>query len=80
MLVWMYATPIIYPLHLAKGLRPYIEANPVTGVVQLSHWCFLGSADGLGPSLVATGAWLVGLLTIAVLAFARYDRVACDRL
>ncbi|HVU75071.1 MAG TPA: ABC transporter permease [Mycobacteriales bacterium] len=80
MLVWMYATPIIYPLHLAHGLRPYIEANPVTGIVQLSHWCFLGQADGLEPSLLATGAWLVGLLTIAVLAYSRYDRVACDRL
>src|SRR5205807_1374703 len=33
LLAWFYVTPVFYPLTLAKGLRPYLAANPLTGTV-----------------------------------------------
>lgn len=80
LLVWFYATPIFYPLSYAKGLRPLLEANPVTGIMQLVRWCFFGQADGLAVSVAVTAVWMAVLGVITVAAYARYERVACDRL
>ncbi len=80
LLVAFYATPVIYPLALAKGLRPFVLANPATGVVELARWCVFGRADSLPVAVAVTVAWLVGLTCVTVLAYARHERTACDRL
>jgi lipopolysaccharide transport system permease protein len=80
LLIAFYATPVIYPLSLAKGLEPYVIANPATGVVQLARWCVFGSADRVGVSVAVTAAWTVVLLVITVVSYARHERTACDRL
>lgn len=80
-LVAFYATPIIYPLSRAKHLTGLVSANPATGVMQLVRFCFFGrAAGGLLVPLMWTCGWAIAL-TLAILAgFARYERVACDRL
>lgn len=80
LLVAFYATPVIYPLSRVHGLRSVIEANPMTGIVQLAQWSVLGHADALAVPLLATAGWLLGLAVVTVAAYARYERVACDRL
>lgn len=80
LLIAFYATPVIYPLALAHGLRPFVIANPATGLVQLTRWCVFGRADSLGPSVAVTLAWTVVLLLLAVWSYARHERTACDRL
>ncbi|MCW2694383.1 MAG: transporter permease [Mycobacterium sp.] len=87
LLVLFYATPVIYFLTatgavraLPAGFQPLVVANPATGVVQLTRFALTGHADLLGPALLSTTAWLVGLAAIAVLAYSRFERVACDRL
>lgn len=87
MMVLFYATPIIYKLDseggiraLPHSLRPFIIANPFSGVVELARYTILGRADALVPSLVATACWVVVLSAAAVIAYARLERVACDRL
>ncbi len=80
LLIAFYATPVIYPLPLAAGLRPYVLANPATGVVELSRWCIFGRADSLAAAVASTVAWTVFLAAATVAAYARYDRTACDRL
>jgi ABC-type polysaccharide/polyol phosphate export permease len=86
-MVLFYATPIIYMLDssdgtrgLPEGLRPYVLANPVTGVVQLFRQALIGHADHLGVAVGVTSAWVVGLVTATLFAYCRYERVACDRL
>jgi ABC-type polysaccharide/polyol phosphate export permease len=80
LLVAFYATPVIYPLSLAKGLKPFVVANPATGVLELSRWCVFGRADSLLPSLAVTVGTVVVLAVATVLAYSRLERTACDRL
>ena len=80
LLVAFYATPVIYPLQLAGGLKPYVLANPATGVVQLSRWCVFGEADAIGVALAWTAGWCAVLLLLVLRAYSRHERTACDRL
>ena len=80
LLIAFYATPVIYPLSLAKGLEPYVIANPATGVVQLTRWCVFGTADRVGVSVAVTAGWTVVLLVLTLVSYARHERTACDRL
>lgn len=87
MLVLFYAAPIIYSLSDSGGrralpadLRPFVLANPLTGVVQLSRWCITGGADYLGVSLIATGGWIVAFLAAVLVVYSRFERISVDRL
>jgi lipopolysaccharide transport system permease protein len=80
LLVAFYGTPVIYPLSLAHGLRPFVVANPATGLVQLSRWCVFGRADDLLAATAVTVVWTVALVALTVVAYSRHDRNACDRL
>jgi lipopolysaccharide transport system permease protein len=86
-LVLFYATPIIYALDstgasraLPEGLRPYVLANPVTGVVQLNRLALTGHAAYVLPAVLITMGWIVVLTVLALIAYCRNERVACDRL
>jgi ABC-type polysaccharide/polyol phosphate export permease len=81
LMVAFYATPVIYPLDKPHGvLRALITANPMSGPVQLTRVAFFGHA----PAVVSALAWCaveLGFLAVAtLLAYRRYERVACDRL
>ena len=87
MMVLFYATPIIYRLDatggiksLPRALRPFVIANPFSGVVELARYALIGSADALVPTVLSTVGWIVVLTVAVVLVYARLERVACDRL
>ena len=81
LMVLFYATPVIYPLDRPHGLlRALVAANPATGPVQLAHYAVFGHAASLGPSLVATAVGLTILVVASLVAYRRFERVACDRL
>lgn len=81
LMLLFYATPVIYPLSLAGPLRPFVTANPWTGVLQLARYCVFGRVDGgLWPALGVTGLWGAVLLLLVLVAYRRHDRIACDRL
>ncbi len=80
LLVAFYGTPVIYPLELAGGLKPFVLANPATGVVQLTRWCVFGEADAVGAGLAWSVAWTAALAAVVLLSYARHERTACDRL
>jgi ABC-type polysaccharide/polyol phosphate export permease len=81
LMVWMYLTPIIYPISLVHSLAPLILANPMTGIVALVHLATLGTSRGalLVPVLVSLGSTLV-LLVIGTEAQRRHDRLFADQL
>ena len=80
LLVLFYATPVFYPIELAGGLRPIVEANPFTGAVQFVRWTFLPSVEGVWRPLAITGGWLVVLVVVAFLLYRRHERIAADRM
>lgn len=80
LLVWLYVTPVIYPLTAIGNLRPWIEANPVTGVVELHRAATVGADPGWMVSLWWTAAWCVGLTILGLVLHRRYDRVFVDLL
>lgn len=65
---WFYFTPIVYPLDMVpERVQPWLEANPLTPLVQLYRTALLGHEfdlwwqtavlTGLALALTAVGAW-----------------------
>lgn len=80
LLVWFYLTPIVYPLKLVGNLRPFIEANPVTGIVALFHTATVGPDPQWVRQVLIAVAWTVVLLVAAVEGYRRHDRLFVDLL
>jgi lipopolysaccharide transport system permease protein len=60
--IWMYATPIVYPLSIVPAQWKWLYSlNPMVGVVEGFRWAVFGKGD---PNVVAIG---LSLFIIAVL-------------
>ena len=66
--LWLYATPVIYPVTIIPGdWRWVIAINPMTGVIEAFRWAVLGVGVprysvffvglGVGLCLTASGLW-----------------------
>jgi ABC-type polysaccharide/polyol phosphate export permease len=80
LLVWFYVTPLAYPITLLGKLRPFIECNPMTGVITVFHLATVGSDHHWAlPLAVAVGTTLL-LLVAAAESHRRHDRLFVDLL
>ena len=80
LLVWIYLTPILYPQHLLQKFGPWLDANPLTGVVVLFHMATVGSGGPwVRPVFVAIGVTIV-LLVVGAEGQRRHDRLFVDQL
>lgn len=75
---WFYLTPIFYPVTLIGSARPWLEVNPITGIVLLYRWSTIGTHEPIARALLWTGAWTVGLFVVAALLYRRFERVFAD--
>ena len=81
--VWMYATPIIYPLRVVPESYHWILAlNPMTGIIEGFRWSLLaGRADMPSAQMLllslATGAIV---LACGLIVFLRLERVVIDEI
>ncbi len=75
-----YLTPIFYPLSAVEGLRPYIEINPMTGVVQLFRAGAFGPDPHWGSGVAWMVLWSALVLVLACWSHSRHDRVLSDLL
>ena len=80
LLPWFYLTPIFYPLDRIGRLHTLVEANPVTGAVELLRAATVGADPGWYISLWWTGGWTAVLLLLAALVHRRHDRIMSDLL
>lgn len=81
LMLWMYVTPIIYPPGDVPGLlRGVLDANPMTGVVDLFHVATVGYGGPSELTMVVSVAWALGLLVVATAVHCRFDRVFADLL
>lgn len=79
LLVWIYVTPVLYRASLLGGLAPWVDANPLTGVVALFHTSVGGHEALVRPVLVSVAATVV-LLVVGAEAQRRRDRLFVDLL
>jgi lipopolysaccharide transport system permease protein len=77
---WFYLTPVFYPLDAIGGLRPWIEVNPITGVVQLARAGTVGIDGPWLTSVAWTLGWSAVLFVVALVVHRRHDRIFVDLL
>jgi ABC-type polysaccharide/polyol phosphate export permease len=80
LLVWLYATPIMYPKSEVGSLGPWLDFNPMTGIIELFHYAALGYTGPWIRSLIFSVITTVVLLVIALEAQRRHDRLFVDLL
>jgi len=79
-LLLLYVSPVIYSPAVAPHIvRPIIDANPLTGILDLFH-AGVGDPTSMGLALGVTAAWTVVLSCAAVALHSRFDRVFTDLL
>ncbi len=80
--LFMYATPIVYPLSLAKeklGSYSWIaEANPMTCIVETMKFAFLGQGEFSWYYLVYSFTFMVITLAIGTLVFNKVEQTFMD--
>lgn len=77
--LWMYATPIVYPLSAVPSQWKWLVAlNPMAPIVETFRHAFLGSGrvdiGQLGMSIVMT----LGILFIGIILFSRIEKSFMD--
>jgi lipopolysaccharide transport system permease protein len=79
--IWMYLTPIIYPIHLVpESWRWILYLNPMSAFVEGARWSILG---GPPPSVLATAVGCIVTMTIlaaGVALFRRLEALFVDRI
>jgi lipopolysaccharide transport system permease protein len=77
--IWMYASPVVYPLSIVPEKWRFIFAlNPMTGVIEGFRWGLLGKASpDFGLMIVSTSVVLVLLLS-GLVFFRRMERTFAD--
>jgi lipopolysaccharide transport system permease protein len=77
--IWMYATPVIYPLSAVPVKWRWLAAlNPMTPVVEAFRVMLLGTGSVTGFSIACSVGVTAGLLLSGLLVFARIERNFVD--
>ena len=80
--LWMYATPVIYPLSVMQGSYSkymwLIQANPVTAVMETFKYGFLGQGTFTWLSLGYSALFSVVILFFGILVFNKVERSFMD--
>jgi ABC-type polysaccharide/polyol phosphate export permease len=80
LVVWIYVTPILYPQYHLTRTGPWLDANPLTGVVALFHMATVGSEGPWVRAVVISIVATVVLLVAGAEAQRRHDRLFVDQL
>jgi len=80
--LWMYATPVIYPLSVMQGSYKkfiwIIQANPVTSIVETFKYGFLGNGTFSWASLAYSGVFTIVILLLGIIIFNKVERSFMD--
>jgi lipopolysaccharide transport system permease protein len=77
--LWMYATPIVYPLSQVPAKYKWIfVANPVTVPVEAFRMAFYGIGSVDTAAAVISGAVTVVVMFLGLLLFAHMERTSID--
>ena len=84
--LWMYATPIVYPLSLTEGrylfglpLRTVMSLNPVTPVMETFKYGFLGAGEFIGwGALCYSLGFMTVILVLGIMVFNKVQKNFMD--
>ena len=84
--LWMYATPIVYPLSQTKGMvwlgipvHKLMCLNPVTPIIEAFKYGFLGTGEFVGWRwLIYSFVFMVALLVAGVVVFNKVQKSFMD--
>lgn len=77
--LWMYATPVIYPLSIVpEKFKGILLLNPITPLVETVRYGFLGSGQFSTQSLAISFTFSVFIFTLGFLVFSRVERKFMD--
>lgn len=80
LLVWLYVTPIVYPLSVLGGAGHLLNFNPLTGIVGLFQTAAVGSPLPSGLALGMSIGTTSVLAALAVAIHRHHDRLFVDLL
>ena len=80
LMVWMYASPILYPQHALGRYASWLDANPLTGVVVMFHMATVGSGGPWVVPVTVAVATTIVLLVAGGEAQRHHDRLFVDLL
>lgn len=77
--LWMYATPIIYPLsQVSLKMRLLILINPMTPVIETFRYAYLGSGVLVFKYLAISSLITICVLIIGVVLFSKVEKTFID--
>ena len=80
--LWMYATPVIYPLSMMEGkyhkFMWIIKANPLTAILETFKYGFLGAGTFSWGALAYSAVFTLAVLLIGTFIFNRVERSFMD--
>lgn len=77
--LWMYATPIIYPLSkIPEKYKAIIIANPMTSIVEAFRHSLLGIGEVNYLHLAYSGAFMIFVLVVGILMFNKIEQSFMD--
>jgi len=79
MQLWMYATPIIYPLSKVPAkFKMFVLANPVTPIVETFRFALLGSGSVSQGQLIYCSVFTVVVMALGIVMFNRVEQSFMD--
>lgn len=79
--IWMYATPIAYPLNLVpERWQALYSVNPMVGVIEGFRWALLGRGQPDFQAMLVSGVVIAILLASGLVFFRRSERQFADLL
>ncbi len=77
--LWMYATPIIYPVSsIPETYVKYIKLNPITPLVETMRYGFLGQGNFEWSGILYTSIFAFGIFLIGTIVFSRVEKNFMD--
>lgn len=77
--VWMYATPVVYPLSIVpEQWRTLYSLNPMVGVIEGFRWALLGKAPPDFSLMAISTAIVLGILYGGYLFFKKLEQTFAD--
>lgn len=80
--LWMYATPIVYPLSIMKeNYEKYmwiIQLNPLTSIVEATRYAFMGVGTFSWASLLYSFIFTIVIMLIGTVTFNKVERSFID--